>query len=158
MISLMCSHSRLCTAALIFYTCIWIPFLQLKRDLLRLLGFAFPWYGAEESCQVNVCLPVARFEDFKLSNCSRGRTADNGEVEEVCSICLVEFEKEDVVSQLHKCRHVFHMNCIEKWLDHDQFTCPLCRSFLFDNVNSSHAKCGTPPHTASHLISSWPSF
>ncbi|XP_022762435.1 RING-H2 finger protein ATL18-like [Durio zibethinus] len=159
MISLMCSNSDLSTAALIFYTCVWIPYLQLKKALLRVLGFVFPWYQAEESCQVmNVCLPVARFEDLKLSNGSRGST--NGEeVEEVCSICLVEFEKEDVVSQLHKCGHLFHMNCIEKWLDRDQFTCPLCRSFLFANTNSSHTKCGTDsPQTTSNLLSSWLSF
>ena len=147
-----------CTAVLIFYTCVWIPYLQLKRALLMMLGFVFPLYQEEENWQViNVCLPVARFEDLKLSNSSRSGST-NGEVEEVCSICLVELEKEDLVSQLQKCGHVFHMKCIEKWLDRDQFTCPLCRSFLFANVNSSHAKRGTTPHTTSHLVSSWLSF
>ena len=162
MIPLMCFNSPLCMAALIFCTCVWIPYLQLKKGLVRILGFVFPWYRAEESCQViNFRLPVAWFEDLKHSKCnSRGGTSGNNvEVEEVCSICLVEFEKEDVVSQLQKCGHVFHMKCIEKWLDRDQFTCPLCRSFLFANINSSHAKRGTnSPHTTSHLVSSWLSF
>ncbi|XVE93025.1 hypothetical protein REPUB_Repub01dG0154400 [Reevesia pubescens] len=164
MISLICSNSRLCTAALIFYTCVWIPYLQFKKALLSILGFVFPWYRAdEESYQViNVCLPVARFEDLKLSSCSKGETGNNNEVEEVCSICLVEFEKEDVVSQLQKCGHMFHMKCIEKWVEHYQFTCPLCRSFLFPStINSSHAKCGnnnSPHTTSSHLVSSWLSF
>ena len=154
----MCCNSRFSKVALIFYACVWIPYLQFKRALLRMLGFAFPWYRAEENWQVTkVCLPVARFEDLKLCNGGRGST--NGEVEEVCSICLLEFEKEDMVSQLKKCGHVFHIKCIEKWLDRDQFTCPLCRSFLFANINSSHAKRGTnSPHTTSHLVSSWLSF
>ncbi|XVE66453.1 hypothetical protein DITRI_Ditri08aG0080700 [Diplodiscus trichospermus] len=152
MISLMCSNSSLCTAALIFYTCVWIPYLELKRCLLRMLGFIFPWYGAEESWDVmDVCLPVARFEDLKPSKyrCSRGEVE-----EEVCSICLVELEKEDVVSQLQNCGHVFHMKCTEKWVERHHFTCPLCRSFLFTNVNYSHAKCGT----TSHIVSSRFSF
>ncbi|XVF44651.1 hypothetical protein PTKIN_Ptkin02bG0140900 [Pterospermum kingtungense] len=149
MISLMCCDSSLSTAALIFYTCVWIPYLRLKRALVSMLGFVFPWYRAEENWQViNVYLPVARFEDLKLCNGSRGSGKGNGNgvEEEVCSICLVELEKEDVVSQLQKCGHVFHMKCIEKWVERDHFTCPLCRSLLF----ASHAKCG-----ASHLISSW---
>nr|GEY52270.1 RING-H2 finger protein ATL18 [Tanacetum cinerariifolium] len=51
-------------------------------------------------------------------------------VDESCSMCLAEFRDEDVVSQLNRCRHVFHAGCIEGWLDRDQFTCPLCRSTL----------------------------
>lgn len=165
MVCLMFSNSSFCTVTLIFYTCVWIPYLQLKRGLLRVLGFVFPWYRAEESWQVMmnndiVSLPVARFEDLKQyysKCCGRGNDdiigEEEEEEEEVCSICLVELEKEDVVSQLQKCGHVFHMKCIEKWLESDRFTCPLCRSFLFANVNSYHAKyCGTTS------FSSWPSF
>ncbi|XVF67091.1 hypothetical protein PTKIN_Ptkin10aG0092600 [Pterospermum kingtungense] len=151
MICLMFFNSGLCTATLIFYTCVWIPYLELKRGLLKLLGFVFPWYQAEKKWQVNsnICqLPGVRFEDLKHSKCCSGgglrSTGNDGEVEEVvCPICLVEMEKEDVVSQLQKCGHIFHMKCIEKWLDCHHFTCPLCRSFLLANINSSHAKCGT---------------
>ncbi|XVE49646.1 hypothetical protein DITRI_Ditri01bG0098400 [Diplodiscus trichospermus] len=159
MISVICCNQRLTTVVLIFYTCVWIPYLQLKKAIVMMLGFVFPWYRAEENCQVmtNVSLPVARFEDLKLSNGSKGST--NGEVDEVCSICLVELEKEDVVCQLQKCGHVFHMKCVEKWLERDQFSCPLCRSFVFANINPCYAKCGTnSPHTTSQLVSSWLSF
>ncbi|KAK8562681.1 hypothetical protein V6N13_018747 [Hibiscus sabdariffa] len=152
MISLMCSNSASSMAALVFYTCVWIPFLQFKRHVSSLLVFVFPWYQPEQSFQtIDACLPVARFEDLKLS--------DGEDDAAVCSICLAEFDDEDVVSQIQKCGHVFHMNCIEKWMERDHFTCPLCRSFLFPNVVSSHAKCGdVAPYTASHLISSWLSF
>ncbi|KAJ6905609.1 RING-H2 finger protein ATL18 [Populus alba x Populus x berolinensis] len=47
-----------------------------------------------------------------------------------CSICLMELEKEDEASQLSRCMHVFHMDCIEKWIQRDHFTCPLCRTSI----------------------------
>ncbi|KAH8510136.1 hypothetical protein H0E87_007889 [Populus deltoides] len=47
-----------------------------------------------------------------------------------CSICLVELEKEDAVSQLSRCMHVFHMDCIDKWIQRGHFTCPLCRTSI----------------------------
>ncbi|KDO68437.1 hypothetical protein CISIN_1g037626mg, partial [Citrus sinensis] len=56
--------------------------------------------------------------------------AEDSKVEEICSICLMEFEKEDVVSRLTRCCHLFHADCIERWLDCNQFTCPVCRSFF----------------------------
>ncbi|KAK8627073.1 hypothetical protein V6N13_134700 [Hibiscus sabdariffa] len=142
-------------AALVFYTCAWIPFLQFKRLVSSLLVFVFPFYRPEQSFRtIDACLPVARFEDLKLSN-----GGDGEDDAAVCSICLAEFDDEDVVSRIQKCGHVFHMNCIEKWMARDHFTCPLCRSFLFPNVVSCHAKCGdVAPYTASHLVSSWLSF
>ncbi|PNY04763.1 RING-H2 finger protein ATL18-like [Trifolium pratense] len=50
-------------------------------------------------------LPVARFKDL-------GEDEDG---DEICSICLVEFEGEDAVSKLRRCEHVFHYNCMEQW-------------------------------------------
>ncbi|KAL4282250.1 hypothetical protein GQ457_03G004970 [Hibiscus cannabinus] len=151
MISLMCSNSVSSTAALVFYTCVWIPFLRFKRLVSSLLVFVFPWYRPELSFRtIDAFLPVARFEDLKLFG-----GGDREDDAAVCSICLAEFGDDDVVSQIQKCGHVFHMNCIEKWMERDHFTCPLCRSFLFPNVVYCHAKCGD---VASHLISSWLSF
>ncbi|KEH44462.1 anaphase-promoting complex subunit 11 RING-H2 finger protein [Medicago truncatula] len=58
-------------------------------------------------------LPAVRFEDL------------DGDEDEICSICLVEFEREDGVSKLRRCGHVFHFNCINQWLERSQFSCPL---------------------------------
>lgn len=57
-------------------------------------------------------------------------------VEELCSVCLGEFEREEEVSQLLRCGHVFHfhLHCMNSWLDQNHFTCPLCRSLLDLNV------------------------
>ena len=47
--------------------------------------------------------------------------------EEVCSICLEDFEEAQMVASLQKCHHLFHEECLLKWLDVRQI-CPLCRT------------------------------
>lgn len=47
-----------------------------------------------------------------------------------CSVCLCEFERGQQVQITPNCCHVFHSECIHKWLDQDQKTCPLCRTSL----------------------------
>lgn len=130
MISLMYSQSRLFTAAIFFFSCILIPLLETKRAIYKAMGYQ---PEAEECPQVTAYLSVSKFED--LDNYSSSK------VEEICSICLMKFEKEDVVSRLTRCGHLFHADCIERWLDCNQFTCPLCRSFFLVNLKSCHAKC-----------------
>ena len=43
-----------------------------------------------------------------------------------CAICLASFAKHKFVWKL-SCNHYFHYNCIEKWSDLKNYTCPLCR-------------------------------
>lgn len=46
-----------------------------------------------------------------------------------CAVCLTEFVNEDKLRLLPKCKHAFHMECIDTWLlSHS--TCPLCRRSL----------------------------
>lgn len=44
---------------------------------------------------------------------------------ESCSICLLPFEKRDTVKVL-ECEHMFHRDCISKWLEQHKSSCPLC--------------------------------
>lgn len=145
---LIVSQSPICMATIVFYTCFWIPFLQLKQALLGIMGLLM--FTSHDEPVVDSFnegyLPVTRFEDYLQSYNNRG----NENVEEMCSICLVEFDREDVVSQLSRCGHAFHMHCIESWLDRNNFTCPLCRSFLFSSVNTCHGNCTA---TATHFTS-----
>ncbi|KAL3850890.1 hypothetical protein ACJIZ3_012772 [Penstemon smallii] len=135
----MYAKSHLCTFTLIIYTYIWIPFLEITQSILRVLEYLWnPHQLPEIDChfQGTPCqqdLPVSCFKDLDLS--SKNGTMDNNE-EEMCSICLMEFEKEDFVNKLPRCGHVFHMECMEKWLDTCKFTCPICRSSLMFNVPS----------------------
>ncbi|CAL4888836.1 unnamed protein product [Urochloa decumbens] len=46
-----------------------------------------------------------------------------------CSVCLEEVRGGEMVRSLPECRHVFHVGCIDAWLQW-HVTCPLCRSDL----------------------------
>ncbi|KAK6915875.1 Zinc finger, RING-type [Dillenia turbinata] len=144
MISLIYTHPGFGIATLILYTCIWNPFVQIKKALVGFLGFqlklammSWPLRSNDElladggksfcSCSLNE-LPAEKFQDIKVLDDGRS-----------CSICLTEFEDEDMVTQLSKCRHVFHLDCIQKWIHVDKFTCPICRSFL---LSSEAVQCG----------------
>ncbi|CAM6094747.1 unnamed protein product [Calypogeia fissa] len=49
-----------------------------------------------------------------------------------CAVCLSEFESEDRLRLLPKCKHAFHIDCIDTWLlSHS--TCPLCRCALLND-------------------------
>ncbi|XP_074284440.1 putative RING-H2 finger protein ATL12 [Silene latifolia] len=43
-----------------------------------------------------------------------------------CSVCLAEFEDIEILRLLPKCKHGFHIECIDQWLENHS-TCPLCR-------------------------------
>lgn len=61
-------------------------------------------------------LPVFRFQSLK------GRHKEGLE----CAVCLTPFEAADVLRLLPKCKHAFHVECVDTWLDAHS-TCPLCR-------------------------------
>ncbi|OEL18092.1 RING-H2 finger protein ATL43 [Dichanthelium oligosanthes] len=43
-----------------------------------------------------------------------------------CAVCLGRFEPTEALRLLPKCRHGFHVECVDTWLDAHS-TCPLCR-------------------------------
>ncbi len=46
-------------------------------------------------------------------------------IEDICSICLEDFDLQTEIYKL-KCKHFYHINCLDKWLEHKD-TCPLDR-------------------------------
>ncbi|KAF8377252.1 hypothetical protein HHK36_030627 [Tetracentron sinense] len=44
-----------------------------------------------------------------------------------CAVCLSEFREGEKIRKV-QCKHIFHKDCLDKWLQHDSATCPLCRS------------------------------
>ncbi|GJN39242.1 hypothetical protein PR202_gb28347 [Eleusine coracana subsp. coracana] len=44
-----------------------------------------------------------------------------------CAVCLGRFEPTEALRLLPKCRHGFHVECVDTWLDAHS-TCPLCRA------------------------------
>ncbi|KAM7277246.1 hypothetical protein ACFE04_019112 [Oxalis oulophora] len=43
-----------------------------------------------------------------------------------CAVCLSKFEDIEVLRLLPKCKHAFHINCVDQWLEKHS-SCPLCR-------------------------------
>jgi hypothetical protein len=72
-----------------------------------------------------------------------------------CAVCLNKLKMEDEVRELMNCDHVFHRECIDKWLQHGyenenhNQTCPLCRAPLINSfsVSSEISNCSgiSPP-------------
>uniref|UniRef100_A0A453FU13 RING-type domain-containing protein n=1 Tax=Aegilops tauschii subsp. strangulata TaxID=200361 RepID=A0A453FU13_AEGTS len=59
--------------------------------------------------------------------------------DDVCAICLGEFEDGEKVRVLPRCGHEFHVRCVDTWLvSHD--SCPTCR----DSVLSGAAAAPKP--------------
>ncbi|KAL2321036.1 hypothetical protein Fmac_030005 [Flemingia macrophylla] len=53
-----------------------------------------------------------------------------------CVVCLNEFQDHDMLRVLPKCKHAFHLHCIEVWL-RTNAQCPLCRSSIISG-NKQH--------------------
>ncbi|KAF8380706.1 hypothetical protein HHK36_028196 [Tetracentron sinense] len=54
----------------------------------------------------------------------------NGSIEGTdCSVCLNEFQEDESLRLLPKCKHAFHLPCIDTWLK-SHSNCPLCRATI----------------------------
>ncbi|XP_068494482.1 probable E3 ubiquitin-protein ligase XERICO [Phaseolus vulgaris] len=53
-----------------------------------------------------------------------------------CCVCLTRFKPESEINRL-PCGHLFHKVCLEKWLDYWNTTCPLCRTPLMPEDDTS---------------------
>ncbi|KAF7102548.1 hypothetical protein CFC21_103664 [Triticum aestivum] len=47
----------------------------------------------------------------------------------MCPVCLEDIHGGEMVRQLPACRHLFHVECIDMWLDSHR-TCPMCRCVI----------------------------
>uniref|UniRef100_H3HC57 RING-type domain-containing protein n=1 Tax=Phytophthora ramorum TaxID=164328 RepID=H3HC57_PHYRM len=81
--------------------------------------------------------PEAPTEQLKPAD---GCASEN---EDVCPICLIEFEDGEDVRNL-PCKHIFHVACIDEWLRRNT-SCPMCKSNVdLDAVDISVEQPTTP--------------
>jgi len=111
-----------CTVAIAVYHCILLRyFVRTQRAQSRDNTSCVKSKGVQE--EILNKIPV-----FSISTqTSSGANAMHLDQNIECSICLGQWEDEDVVRLLPSCYHVFHKSCIDPWfMDHTN--CPVCRS------------------------------
>ncbi|KAK7247468.1 hypothetical protein RIF29_42351 [Crotalaria pallida] len=64
-------------------------------------------------------------EEKNPTICYTRRLRPDEQVE--CRVCLTELEEGEKVREL-ECKHTFHKDCLDKWLQQYCATCPLCRN------------------------------
>ncbi|XP_051198545.1 uncharacterized protein [Lolium perenne] len=72
-------------------------------------------------------LTTARLPAFSYNQSLKQNVAGTGEDAATCSVCLGAFQNGESVRLLPACLHLFHIECIDPWLDAHS-TCPICRS------------------------------
>jgi hypothetical protein len=76
----------------------------------------FRWYPAA------LLLPE---EEEAAANCKAAAAAAASSSE--CAVCLADFRHGERLRLLPRCRHAFHIDCIDAWLQ-GATSCPLCRA------------------------------
>ncbi|CAA7015340.1 unnamed protein product [Microthlaspi erraticum] len=95
---------------------------------------------------------------FKKRDAVAGGEEDQDKSSQECSVCLSEFQEEEKLRIIPNCCHVFHIDCIDTWLQSNA-NCPLCRtsvscdaSFPLDLIYApSSSPENNPPHRNRNL-------
>ncbi|CAN6247976.1 unnamed protein product [Urochloa humidicola] len=69
----------------------------------------------------------ARSESMQAGDGGGGCPADE------CRVCLSRIRASEATRRL-PCRHVFHRDCVDRWLVSCKRTCPLCRVYVADEI------------------------
>ncbi|CAN1180892.1 RING-H2 finger protein ATL1 [Linum perenne] len=79
--------------------------------------------GLDES--VIRTIPVFKYKKMEKQGKSGTEEATSPE----CAVCLNEFVDEEKLRRIPNCCHVFHIDCIDVWLQNNS-NCPLCRTSI----------------------------
>lgn len=64
---------------------------------------------------------ILELDEFQYKHISKFSALN----EEKCAICLVKYKGTDIIKEF-PCKHIFHKDCIMKWLKKSN-CCPLCK-------------------------------
>ncbi|KAH8077028.1 hypothetical protein BXZ70DRAFT_902494 [Cristinia sonorae] len=92
-------------------------------ELADLLGQVKPPVATQEDIEQSG-LEIVKAAEMKRHE-REGRIASN--CTDRCLICLDDYEPENDV-RVMSCRHAFHKDCVDKWLQVGRNNCPACRS------------------------------
>uniref|UniRef100_A0A7C9CUQ4 RING-type domain-containing protein n=1 Tax=Opuntia streptacantha TaxID=393608 RepID=A0A7C9CUQ4_OPUST len=70
-----------------------------------------------------------------------------------CAVCLYELCRGEEIRWLCNCKHIFHRDCLDRWMDLDHRTCPLCRTpFLNDHLLDEFNRRLVAAHAYDHTL------
>ena len=90
-----------------------------------LLPFGFLLFYATMELS-RFCIP----KPFKIKSFPKKEDYERSLIHNECTICLDEFEENEQIMIINKCKHVFHKECIKKWLCKSEY-CPNCFVNIF---------------------------
>jgi hypothetical protein len=93
----------------------------------RLYSVPFPEYRISKGDLEAFGLPKDKLEGER----------DNLYFNDCCSVCLDDFEENNLVRSL-PCRHVFHSQCIDPWFLNHKRLCPVCKSDVMSQDKNDH--------------------
>ncbi|KAF8726927.1 hypothetical protein HU200_019411 [Digitaria exilis] len=64
-----------------------------------------------------------------------------------CAVCLARFDDGDHLRLLPRCRHAFHLACVDRWLESNA-SCPLCRT----RVDAEDASLGLKYPSSARIV------
>ncbi|KAF2599706.1 hypothetical protein F2Q68_00011074 [Brassica cretica] len=101
----------------------------LLATLFKHVRSFFLRFFSSSSSAVGLANLAVLADQLKLNRLFSYRYADTAANATDCIVCLSTLKTGEEVRKLG-CRHVFHKQCLEGWLQHLNFNCPLCRSPL----------------------------
>jgi len=114
----------------------------------RSLQYRRAEFKSVPSILIEEALPVVKFRELV----SRSDSV-------CCAVCLYDMTGGDEVRRLSNCTHVFHRGCIDRWIEHDQHTCPLCRAKLIpDEMGSCYLGSGGTGTTGTDYASDFSDY
>ncbi|KAJ7981553.1 RING-H2 finger protein [Quillaja saponaria] len=96
-----------------------------RRSAMRQLGLTVALARSNEPPKTGLDPTIiAALPKFVFKRQNSNNSQDGG-IE--CAVCLNVLEDEERARKLPNCKHIFHVDCIDKWLS-SHSTCPICRT------------------------------
>ncbi|KIJ54868.1 hypothetical protein M422DRAFT_42081 [Sphaerobolus stellatus SS14] len=112
-------------------------------ELAELIGQVKPPVATKEDIEKSglTVFKASELVEYEKTDKVASNTVDN------CLICLENYEAEDSL-RLLKCRHAYHQDCIDKWLEQGRNNCPVCRTM--GAQTGTDAPTSPPSSTEAH--------
>ena len=69
-----------------------------------------------------------------MAECIQSACMQSECMQSECTICLFNYTEE--TKKTLKCNHIFHKECLDKWLQTNNKSCPLCRTEINPTANT----------------------